>query len=150
MDYTDAVAAFFVPREEGTALPAAVAEGSPARRLRDACEPVAMHAVWSQQTNERLAQLGLDFLTSYVGGRGASLGEPAGARRGQSVPRPIGARAGPLSGASSGVSAAAAPLAGSRAPMMTCTPCCASWRDVSKPMPLLAPVTSAILLIKNP
>ena len=79
MDYTDAVAAFFVPREEGTALPAAVAEGSPARRLRDACEPVAMHAVWSQRTNERLAQLGLDFLTSYVGGRGASLGEPAGA-----------------------------------------------------------------------
>jgi hypothetical protein len=79
VDYTDAVAAFFVPREEGTALPAAVAEGSPARRLRDACEPVAMHAVWSQQTNEQLAQLGLDFLTSYVGGRGASLGEPAGA-----------------------------------------------------------------------
>jgi hypothetical protein len=79
VDYTDAVAAFFVPREEGTALPAAVAEGSPARRLRDACEPVAMHAVWSRQTNERLAQLGLDFLTSYVGGRGASLGEPAGA-----------------------------------------------------------------------
>jgi hypothetical protein len=35
--------------------------------------------VWSRQTNERLAQLGLDFLTSYVGGRGASLGEPAGA-----------------------------------------------------------------------
>jgi hypothetical protein len=79
VDYTDAVAAFFVPREEATALPAAVAEGSPARRLRDACEPVAMHAVWSRQTNERLAQLGLDFLTSYVGGRGASLGEPAGA-----------------------------------------------------------------------
>jgi hypothetical protein len=79
VDYTDAVAAFFVPREEGTAVPAAVAEGSPARRLRDACEPVAMHAVWSQQTNERLAQLGLDFLTGYVGGRGASLGEPAGA-----------------------------------------------------------------------
>jgi hypothetical protein len=79
VDYTDAVAAFFVPREEGTALPAAVAEGSPARRLRDACEPVAMHAVWSRQTNERLAQLGLDFLTSYVGGRGASLGKPAGA-----------------------------------------------------------------------
>lgn len=79
MDYTDAVAAFFVPRPEGTALPAAVAEGSPARRLRDACEPVAMHAVWSRATNERLAQLGLDFLTSYVGGRGAFLGEPTGA-----------------------------------------------------------------------
>ena len=79
MDYADAVAAFFVPRQEDTAVPVAVAEGSPARRLRDACEPVAMHAVWSRTTNERLAQLGLDFLTSYVGGRGASLGEPAGA-----------------------------------------------------------------------
>ena len=79
MDYAEAMAVFFVPREEGTALPAAVAEGSPARRLRDACEPVAMHAVWSRTTNERLAQLGLDFLTSYVGGRGACLGEPAGA-----------------------------------------------------------------------
>ena len=79
MDYAEAMAVFFVPREEGTALPAAVAEGSPARRLRDACEPVAMHAVWSRATNERLAQLGLDFLTSYVGGRGAFLGEAAGA-----------------------------------------------------------------------
>jgi hypothetical protein len=79
VDYADAVAAFFVPRQEGTALPVVVAEGSPARRLRDACEPVAMHAVRSRTTNERLAQLGLDFLTSYVGGRGASLGEPAGA-----------------------------------------------------------------------
>ena len=79
MDYADAVAAFFVPRQEGTELPVAVTRGSPARRLRDACEPVAMHAVWNRTTNERLAQLGLDFLTSYVGGRGASLGDPAGA-----------------------------------------------------------------------
>ena len=29
--------------------------------------------------DERLAELGLDFLTSYVGGRGADLGDPAGA-----------------------------------------------------------------------
>jgi hypothetical protein len=79
VDYAEAVAAFFTPREEGTPLPAAVVAGSPARRLRDACEPVAMHAVWSATTNERLAQLGLDFLASYVGGRGAFLGEPVGA-----------------------------------------------------------------------
>jgi hypothetical protein len=79
VDYADAVAAFFVTRPEGTALPPAVAEGSPARRLRDACEPVAMHAVWSRAVYERLAQFGLDFLTSYVGGRGAFLGEPSGA-----------------------------------------------------------------------
>lgn len=37
-----------------------------------------MHAVWSSLTNERLGELGLDFLTSYVGGRAASLGEPEG------------------------------------------------------------------------
>jgi hypothetical protein len=79
VDYADAVAAFFVPRQEGTAVPAAVTEGSRARRLRDACEPIAMHAVWSRTVNERLAGLGLDFLTSYVGGRGACLGEPSGA-----------------------------------------------------------------------
>ncbi len=78
MDYSEAVAAFFAPRPDGTPLPAAVTEGSPARRLRDACEPVGMHAVWSPGTNEALAALGLDFLTSYVGGRAASLGEPVG------------------------------------------------------------------------
>jgi len=79
VDYHDAVEAFFAPRPAGTALPAAVTTGSPARRLRDAAEPIAMHAVWSRGTNERLATLGLDFLTSYVGGRAASLGEPVGA-----------------------------------------------------------------------
>jgi hypothetical protein len=79
VDYSEAVAAFFTTREDGTPLPEAVTSGSPARQLRDACEPVAMHAVWNRTTNERLAQLGLDFLTSYVGGRGASLGDPAGA-----------------------------------------------------------------------
>jgi hypothetical protein len=79
MNYDDAVAAFFAPRPEGTPLPDAVVGGGPARRLRDACEPVAMHAVWSRRTNEHLAGLGLDFLTSYVWGRAAHLGEPVGA-----------------------------------------------------------------------
>ena len=79
MHYDDAVAAFFAPRPEGTRQPDAVLSAAPARRLRDACEPVAMHAVWSRRTNERLAELGLDFLTSYVWGRAAHLGEPAGA-----------------------------------------------------------------------
>jgi len=55
VDYAEAVTVFFEPRREGTALPVAVAEGGPARRLRDACEPVAMHAVWSQTVNERRA-----------------------------------------------------------------------------------------------
>jgi hypothetical protein len=35
VDYADAVAAFFVPRREGTALPTAVAEGSPAPQADD-------------------------------------------------------------------------------------------------------------------
>jgi len=77
--YDDAVVAFFEPRPEGTPVPQAVSEGAAARRLRDACEPVAMHAVWSRRTNERLAERGLDFLTSYVGGRGVTLGRPTGA-----------------------------------------------------------------------
>ncbi len=38
----------------------------PARRLRDAAEPIAMHAVWSPVVHEALAPLGLDFLTGYV------------------------------------------------------------------------------------
>ena len=76
MHYDDAVAAFFAPRPEGTPLPESVVAGAPARRLRDACEPIAMHAVWCRGTNERLAGLGLDFLTSYVWGRAAHLGEP--------------------------------------------------------------------------
>jgi len=45
MDYRDAVAAFFAPRPDDTPLPTAVTAGSPARRLRDAGEPIAMHAV---------------------------------------------------------------------------------------------------------
>lgn len=36
-----------------------------------------MHAVWSRTTNERLAALGLDFLSGYVWGRAAALGEPS-------------------------------------------------------------------------
>ena len=75
MDYADAVATFCSPRPAGTLLPEVVRAGGPARRLRDACEPLAMHALWNRHTNERLAVLGLDFLTGYVGGRAASLGE---------------------------------------------------------------------------
>lgn len=78
MLYDDVVAAAFPPRPEGTAVAPAVATGSPARRLRDAAEPVAMHPVWSRRVNEALAQRGLDFLSSYVWGRAAALGDPSG------------------------------------------------------------------------
>ena len=74
MQYDDAVAAFFAPRPPGTPLPRVVQDATPARRLRDAAEPIAMHPVWSRRTNEHLAGRGLDFLTAYVGGRAAVLG----------------------------------------------------------------------------
>ena len=79
MDYDEVVAVAFQARPEGTPVPDAVASAGPARRLRDAAEPVAMHAVWSRSTNERLRSLGLDFFGAYVGGRAASLGDPVGA-----------------------------------------------------------------------
>ncbi|HLG61083.1 MAG TPA: hypothetical protein VKY19_04065 [Ktedonosporobacter sp.] len=76
MDYDTVVQVFFQPTPPDTPTPYPVAHARPARRLRDACEPLAMHAVWSRITNERLAAHGLNFLTSYVWGRAASLGEP--------------------------------------------------------------------------
>lgn len=78
MDHADALRAY-PSRGDGVALPSAVTHAGPARRLRDAGEPVAMHAVWSRATNEALAEHGLNFLTTYVGGRTAYLGAPLGA-----------------------------------------------------------------------
>jgi hypothetical protein len=75
MDYDAVIEVFFRPSPPGM-VPAPVAAASPARRLRDALEPIAMHSVWSRTTNERLAGLGLDFLGAYVWGRAAALGEP--------------------------------------------------------------------------
>ena len=48
------------------------ARQSPARRDRADRE----HSVWSRATNERLAEMDLDYLTGYVWGRAAALGEP--------------------------------------------------------------------------
>jgi len=75
VDYETAVQVFFQPPPEGTPPPYPVVHASPARRLRDACEPLGIHAAWSRRTNERLASLGLNFLTAYVWGRAACLGE---------------------------------------------------------------------------
>jgi len=75
VDYADVVAASFNPSPEGS-VAAPTIDPSPARALRDAIEPIAMHVVWARATNERLATLGLDFLTGYVWGRAAALGEP--------------------------------------------------------------------------
>ncbi|MDQ6660983.1 MAG: hypothetical protein M3Z24_08465 [Chloroflexota bacterium] len=75
MDYETAIQIFFQPPPEGTTTPYPVVHASAARRLRDACEPLGIHAAWSRRTNERLAALGLNFLTAYVWGRAACLGD---------------------------------------------------------------------------
>ena len=78
MDYETAVQVFFPSAPVGTPTPRPVANASQARRLRDACEPLGIHAAWSRRTNERLAALGLNFLTGYVWGRAACLGDVPG------------------------------------------------------------------------
>lgn len=75
MDYDEVVAAFFQPSPAG-AVPVPTEAVSPARRLRDAIEPLATHAIWARVPNEKLAEFGLDFLGGYVWGRAAALGEP--------------------------------------------------------------------------
>ncbi len=79
MDYDTAVQALFRVMPEDAPPPVPDLSDRPARRLRDALEPVATHAVWGRATNEALAKLGLNFLTSYVWGRAAALGEPPAA-----------------------------------------------------------------------
>jgi hypothetical protein len=76
MDYATAVEVFFAPAPDGTAEPAPLKAASPARRLRDAVEPLGAHGFWSPLLNERLAARGLNFLTGYVWGRAAPMGEP--------------------------------------------------------------------------
>lgn len=49
----------------------------PARRLRDAAEPLAMHATGSAHVRAALEELGLDRFAGYVWGRAAALGEPS-------------------------------------------------------------------------
>lgn len=75
MTYDDVVAVFFVPAAEPIPEPAVPA--TPARRLRDALEPIATHGWWSRPPMERLAGLGLGFFDAYVWGRAAALGTPA-------------------------------------------------------------------------
>ncbi len=75
MEYDDVIAAFFQPSPPGVHAPPTVAP-SPARRFRDAIEPLAMHSVWCRKTSDAQAALGLDFMTGYVMGRSALLGQP--------------------------------------------------------------------------
>ncbi|MGE3289159.1 MAG: hypothetical protein AB7J32_24095 [Pseudonocardia sp.] len=74
MDYDEAIAVFFASAPPGVGAPRPVSAAAPARRLRDAYEPLSMHAVWSRRVNEALAVHGYDFFTAYVTGRAAPLG----------------------------------------------------------------------------
>lgn len=76
VDYDTAVELIFVSNPKGTPPPPPVVSARPARRLRDAMEPIGSHAVWSRRTNEVLAKLGLRIFTGYVWGKAAALGEP--------------------------------------------------------------------------
>ncbi len=75
MEYDDVIAAFFQPSPAG-AQAEPTKNPSPARGFRDAIEPIAMHSVWSRTTNEAQAALGLDFMSGYVLGRSALMGQP--------------------------------------------------------------------------
>jgi helix-turn-helix protein len=78
MDYAEVREAFFQPRDAGAPEPGTSGWQSPARRLRDAIEPIAMICWWSEPAYDAYAALGLDFLQGYVWSRGCVLGEPDG------------------------------------------------------------------------
>jgi hypothetical protein len=76
VDYVAAIEFFFAPAPADVQTPDVVAAPTPARRLRDALEPLAMHAVWAEPVNKALADLGLvRFFEAYLIGRAGPLGE---------------------------------------------------------------------------
>lgn len=77
MSYDDIVSIFMATPE--TPFPQPVLPTTPARRLRDALEPIATQGWWSRPPSERIAALGLGFFDGYVWGRAASLGTPSAA-----------------------------------------------------------------------
>ena len=75
MNYDDIASVYF--SASSSPIPAPDAGSSPARRLRDALEPIATHGWWGREPMERLAALGLGFFPAYVWGRAAALGTPS-------------------------------------------------------------------------
>jgi hypothetical protein len=72
MDYHQVHEAFFAPRSGATPE---TGYDSPARRLRDAVEPIAAVSFWARPVYDAYEALGLDFLTGYVWSRSSVLGE---------------------------------------------------------------------------
>jgi hypothetical protein len=77
MTYDDIVSIFMATPE--TPFPEPDLPGTPARRLRDALEPIATQGWWSRPAGERVMALGLGFFDGYVWGRAAALGTPSAA-----------------------------------------------------------------------
>lgn len=75
MTYDDIAAIFLAPLAQPIREPDVAP--TPARRLRDALEPIATQGWWSRPAGERLVALGIDFFPGYVWGRAAALGTPA-------------------------------------------------------------------------
>jgi hypothetical protein len=76
MDYAEAREAFFQVRDAGAPAAGTAGWRSPARRLRDAIEPIATICYWSEPAYDAYAACGLDFLQGYVWSRACVLGEP--------------------------------------------------------------------------
>jgi hypothetical protein len=75
VSYDDIVSIFMTPPE--SPFPEPALPNTPARRLRDALEPIATQGWWSRPAGERIDALGLGFLDGYVWGRAAALGSPS-------------------------------------------------------------------------
>jgi hypothetical protein len=77
MDYRTVRGLFFVEPKPGAPPPLATTTGTPARRLRDAIEPLACQSIWSEEAAEQYVQLGLDdWFAAYIWERTAALGTP--------------------------------------------------------------------------
>ena len=74
MDHAELSAAFLSDPAPGR--PAPRVPSGPARALRDAAEPLATIGFWGRPAYDAVAALGLEFLTGYVWGRTAPMGEP--------------------------------------------------------------------------
>lgn len=74
MTYDDIAAMFLMPLADPIPVPDVAA--TPARRLRDALEPIATQGWWSRAAGEAMTALGIDFFPGYVWGRAAALGVP--------------------------------------------------------------------------
>lgn len=77
MTYDDIAAIFLAPL--AVPVPEPDVPTTPARRLRDALEPIATQGWWSRAAGDRLTALGVDFFPGYVWGRAAALGTPTAA-----------------------------------------------------------------------